>query len=298
MQLRLDVRDLQVVLALSSAGSTQKAASVLHLSQPAVSRALLLAEEKIGAKLFDRTARGLAPTAAGERLVAGAGPLLAELADLEHRVGAGSAPARVRLVCECYTAYRWLPSALTSLGLPGLAVVLDVEHTRDPVPALVRGELDVALLTTSAVRAPIEEAPMFADEIVFVMSASHPLAAKKALSRRDLREATLLGSSSTPPPEVRWFVARVFGKTRPSLAFVQFPLTEAIVDAARVGMGVAVLSEWIAEPFVKDGALVVKRLATGPLRRPWRIAFRPEARESALRLRRALAATAPRVPPS
>jgi LysR family transcriptional regulator for metE and metH len=295
------VRDLQLVLALASAGSTSKAAAVLHLSQPAVSRALLLAEQKVGTKLFERTGRGLAATPAGERLVAGAGPLLAELADLEHR--AGSAPAgsvRVRMVCECYTAYRWLPSALTSLAknLPGLEVDLAVEHTSAPVPALLDGKIDVALVTTSRVRSPLQEAPLFSDEIVFVMSKDHALASKKAITRKDLRESTLLGSTSTPLPEARSFFLRVFRDPRPRLTFIRFPLTEAIIDAARAGMGVAVLSEWIAGPYVGDGALVVKRLAGGPLRRLWRIAFRRESADAAERLRRVLAPTAPRLPAS
>src|SRR5690349_19798241 len=106
---RLDVRDLRVVLALASAGTTAQAASVLHLTQPAVSRALLAAEDKLGTRLFDRTPRGLVPTAAGQRLVTGATRLLVEMGDLEHLVRAPVAPPmRIRLVCECYTVYHWL----------------------------------------------------------------------------------------------------------------------------------------------------------------------------------------------
>ena len=79
----LDVRDLRVVCALACAGTTAKAAAILHLTQPAVSRALLAAEDKLGEKLFERTPRRLVATAAGERLLAGASRLLIELGDLE-----------------------------------------------------------------------------------------------------------------------------------------------------------------------------------------------------------------------
>src|SRR6478752_2164822 len=120
---RLDIRDLRVVLALASSGTTAQAATVLHLTQPAVSRALLAVEDKLGARLFDRTPRGLVPTAAGERLISGATPLLVELGDLERRVRTPVAPPmHLRLVCECYTAYHWLPSTLMNLrkSLPSL----------------------------------------------------------------------------------------------------------------------------------------------------------------------------------
>ena len=289
-----------MVLALGSAGSTAGASATLHLTQSAVSRALLLAEDKLGVRIFARTARGLMPTPAGERLLQGAGPLLASLADLEHAVRSPvQVPARIRIVCECYTAYRWVPSALTKLRerLPNLEVALEVRCTEDPVAALVSDEVDVALLTTSPVQGDVKERPLFADEIVFVMAPSHPLASRAALTPKDLRSHALI-TSHTPEAEREWFLTRVFGKRRPPLQFLAFPLTEAIVDAARAGMGVAVLSEWIASTYLGHGDLVVKRFAPEPLRRPWRIAYRPEAAEAASRLAGALQGSAPRVYPA
>jgi LysR family transcriptional regulator for metE and metH len=294
---RLEVRDLRVVLALASAGTTARAAAVLHLTQPAVSRALLSAEDRLGTRLFERTPRGLVPTPAGQELVAGATRLLVELGDLEHRVRApAAAPIRLRLVCECYTAYHWLPSALASLrgSLPGLELTLAVEHTQAPVPALVAGDIDIALLTTSPVpRSGLEERQIFSDEVVFIMATSHPLASRRTLTRDDLRGCTLL-TGQTPPAEAQWFMTRVFGRERPRLRVERIPLTEAILDVARAGMGVAVLSEWVASPHLERGGLVAKRLASGPLRRPWRMAWRREAREAALRLMAALETSPPR----
>jgi LysR family transcriptional regulator for metE and metH len=296
---RLDVRDLRVVLALGSAGSTAAAGAAMHLTQSAVSRALLLAEEKLGARLFERTARGLTPTPAGERLLRGAGPILAQLVALEDEARLPVVPpVRVRLVCECYTAYRWLPTALAALRerLPNVEIALAVDHTRAPVAALAAGEVDVALLTTSPVTAGLREKPLFSDEIVFVLAESHPLAARSSLSPQDLREHPLI-SGNTPPAESEWFMRRAFGKKRPKVEFLRFPLTEAVIDATRAGMGVAVLSEWIASSYLDAGGLVAKRLGTEPLRRPWRIAFRPEAAAVAERLASALTGSAPRVFP-
>ena len=294
---RLEVRDLRVALALASAGTTARAASLLHLTQPAVSRALLSLEDKLGTRLFDRSHRGLVATPAGELLVAAAGPLLAELGDLERRLRAPAVTlTKIRVVCECYTAYHWLPSALTSLrsALPGLEIVLAVEHTAAPVEALVAGAVDIALVTTSPVpRGAFGERSLFADEVVFVVAAGHPLAGKRALTRADLRAHALV-TSPTPASEARWFMARVFGRTRPRLRLERFPLTEAILDVTRAGMGIGILSEWIAGPHLGKGGLVAKRLASGPLRRPWRIAWRNDAAAAAARLHGALVATSPR----
>lgn len=294
---RLDVKDLRVVLALSSAGSTAHAASALSLTQPAVSRALLLAEEKLGLRIFERTPRGLTPTAAGERLLEGASKILLELKELERHVRAPVvSPTRLRLVCECYTAYHWLPSVLAALRatMPELEIAIGVEHTREPVAALVDGKVDIALVTTSIVpRAELEERPLFTDELVFVVGASHPLAAKKTLTPDDLRSSKLL-LSHAPASEVDWFLRSVFGRARPRLDVARYPLTEAVIDVARAGMGIAIVSDWVFRPHAKPGELIVKRLTKGPLMRPWRLAWRREVGDAAQLLLSALQGTAPR----
>lgn len=290
-----------MVLALARAGTTVRAAAELHLTQSAVSRGLQLAEEKLGRSIFRRTARGLVPTDVGQRLLAGAPALLAQWVELEARaVEPASPPLHVRLACECYTAYRWLPSTLAALpqNAQGLAVTLAVEHSKSPVPALLAGTLDVALLTTSKARAPLVDRALFSDEIVFVVARSHPLANKAAVTRADLADYPLIASTQTPKPEAEWFNRAVFGRKHVSLTYLRLPLTEAIVDAARAGMGIAVLSEWIASPYLASADLVAKRLAGRPVRRPWRIAFRRDASEAALRLAAVLENAAPRAYPS
>jgi LysR family transcriptional regulator for metE and metH len=299
---RLEVRDLELVLALARRGTTAGAAAALHLTQSAVSRALAQAEARAGLPLFERAPRGLVPTLAGEQLIRGAPLLLAELCELERRIAAPlAAPTRLRIVCECYTAYRWLPSTLAELNrrLPALTVEIKSEHTEAPVAALVDGQIDVALLTTSSIRdlraqrGNFVERPLLTDEIVFLVASSHPLAEAKALSRRDLTRHPLI--SHAPRAEAAWFLTTVFGRRPPKLAFLRFPLTEAIVDAARAGMGVAVLSEWMAGTYLGEGGLRSKRLDSGALRRPWHIAYRRDAAEPAERLRAVLAASAPRL---
>ncbi len=295
----LEVRDLRVILALARAGSTARAAEALHLTQPAVSRALLGAESKLGVRLFDRTPRGLVATATTERLLPDAARLLVELSSFEQSARAPTRPlSRLRVVAECYTAYHWLPSALVSLRqkLPGLAIDLRIEHTAKPLDALEKGELDVALVTTSALpkqrSGPIERRALFSDEIVFIVSTTHPLASRSTLNKKDLESYPLI-TSRPSAEEAAWFMRSVFGRSKPAARFERLPLTEAIIDVARAGLGIAVLSQWIARPHLGLGGLVAKRLAQGPLERPWQFAFRREIREPALKLLEALLVAAP-----
>src|SRR5205814_4695507 len=133
----------------------------------------------------------------------------------------------------------------------------------------------------------VQDEPLFEDEIVFVVGTTHPLAAQTTITTADLRKNVLITSATTPPAEAQWFYTQVFGRRIPKLQFLRFPLTEAIIDAARAGMGVAIMSEWIASGYLSSGGVVVKRLKSGPLLRPWRIAFRPELAVPARRLAQA-----------
>ena len=294
---------MELVLALAESGSTAAAASRLHLTQSAISRALTQAEDRVGVRLFERVARGVVPTVAGATLIAGAPRLLGALRELERSLSAPVAPPkRVRIVCECYTAYRWLPTAAARLNerMPDLELQVDTRFTLNPVQGLLQDRIDVALLTTSELpkgrarhTAPdLVEQPLFSDEIVFLVSSHHRLARAKSLTLADLRTERLI-TGNTPPAESAWFFRTVFGRKRPKLQFQLFPLTEAILDSARAGMGIAVLSDWMASAYLASGDLVCKRLATGPLRRPWRIAYQRSASEVAERLIAPLTASLP-----
>jgi LysR family transcriptional regulator for metE and metH len=263
-----------------------------------VSRALLAAEHKLGVRLFERTPRGLEPTAPGAALLAGATRLLGELHALESQLRTPAAVAEpLRLVCECYTAYHWMPSALAGLqaGLPGVDLQIALESTRDPIAALQAGEIDVALVSEAATPRSrrLVDKPLFADEVVFVMSARHRLASRPSLQRADLVGETLL-TSRLPTRDMAWFHKPLQAPREAALQYQLLPLTEAAIDFARAGMGIAVLSEWIAAPHLQRGDLVARRLASGPLRRPWRLVWRKEVEDTALRLWRVLERAAPR----
>ncbi len=72
----MDLRQLTALVTVAEVGSVTKAARLLHLVQPAVTRQIRLLEEEMGVPLFERTRQGMVATAAGEVLVEPlAGPL-------------------------------------------------------------------------------------------------------------------------------------------------------------------------------------------------------------------------------
>lgn len=293
---RIDVRDLRVVVALGRSGTTAAAAQRLHLTQSAVSRALAAAESHAGVPLFTRTARGLVPTSAGAMFLDAAPGMLAELSALERRMREPApAPRRVRLVAECHMAYPWLAKVVLHLRrtAPGVRLEIPVEHSQRAVEALAEGSVDAALLTS---RPPpgFKSTQMLEDELMFVVSSEHPLATKRALAPRDIASHPLL--VPTARTEDARFLRFVFGSRPPRLRVERLAVTEAIIELARAGLGIAVLSEWVARAYLEspNAGLEALRLRKGPLTRSWRLSHAPELAQAAPLLADAIRAAQPR----
>src|SRR4030095_2670562 len=88
MRRRVRLRDLDTLLAVVEAGRMRGAAEHLHLSQPAISKAIRELESALGVPLFERSRTGVRPTAYGLALVQRAKTVFDELQlglrDLEH----------------------------------------------------------------------------------------------------------------------------------------------------------------------------------------------------------------------
>ncbi len=74
-----DFKQLTALVTVAEAGSVTRAAQLLHLVQPAVTRQIKTLEEELGISLFERTRHGMRPTDAGAVLVDRARRALAEL---------------------------------------------------------------------------------------------------------------------------------------------------------------------------------------------------------------------------
>src|SRR5438874_10611157 len=114
MRMDLEVRHLKLVAAVADVGSLTRAGDRLHLTQSALSHQLRDIEARLGAPLLLRIGKRLVLTPAGERLLASAKAVLAQLEHTEAEIRQmGREKAGVlRLTTECYTCYHWLPPLL------------------------------------------------------------------------------------------------------------------------------------------------------------------------------------------
>ena len=111
-----DLNELRGFCVAADLGSLGRAAVRLRVSQPSLSKRLASLETKVGARLLDRSARGVTLTAAGRRLYRHARPLL-EAADQVGEVMAGmrQTPAVVRLAASHSASEAFVAALLTRL---------------------------------------------------------------------------------------------------------------------------------------------------------------------------------------
>jgi len=141
-----DWDDLRIVLAVSRGGSFAEAASLLGVNESTVVRRLTQAEQRLSARLFDRSLGKVTPTDAGQELVRRAERVEGEIQDATHAVrGTDSRIAgTVRLTSVPLLVNRVLIPALPRLVRqhPNLQVELVAESR---VLSLTKREADIAL---------------------------------------------------------------------------------------------------------------------------------------------------------
>jgi LysR family transcriptional regulator for metE and metH len=270
----LEVRHLLLVAAVAEEGTLTKASTRLHLTQSALSHQLLDLEERLGTRLFHRVSKRMILTAAGERVLASATRVLEDLrrAEEEVRLLVEEKRGLLRLTTECYTCYHWLPALLARFRKkhPGVDVRIDVMSTKRPAEALVEGSIDLAIISSELDDRRLRVTPLFDDEMLVVMAPDHPLADREAITAKELAAETLLTYAALDDSTAYQRVLRPAGLEPKE--WMQVPLTEAMIELARGGIGVAVLARWSVWPQLESGAVVGVPLTRRGLQRQWKAA--------------------------
>jgi LysR family transcriptional regulator for metE and metH len=276
----LEVRHLRLVRAIAEEGGPTRAAARLHLTQSAVSHQLTELEGRLGVALFTRVRRQLKLTPAGTRLVEAARTMLADLSRVErelHRAGARKRAA-LRIAVECFTAYHWLPPVVAALAKehPHVDVQIILDATHEPVTALLRGSIDLAIVSSPVRDRELATTPLFDDEWTVILAPTHPLAARPFVSAVELGRETLFAHDA-PRADVERLRALIASERASMPRAVLVPLTEALVELVKAGLGVAIMSRWAVSPWEARGEIVARRFTRAGLPERWNAVYRRAA---------------------
>jgi LysR family transcriptional regulator for metE and metH len=268
----LEVRHLRLIAGIAEAGSMTKAATGLHLTQSALSHQLRDIESRFNTPFFLRVGKRMVLTAAGRRVLESASRILEELLRVEEDIRqlAEHRDGVIRVATQCNTGYHWLPPLLARFNRkhPRVTVSIRPDTTDRPVQALLDGELDLAILTNDVSDPRLRLRRLFTDEMVALVSRQHPWASRAWVSPRQMASEHLLLYSSSP--EESFVLRRILspaGLTPKRVSFIM--LTEAMIEMAKAGLGVAVLPRWSALPAIADRSVAALSITRTGIRRNW-----------------------------
>jgi DNA-binding transcriptional LysR family regulator len=217
------LRHVELIAELHDCRSILKAARRLNLTQPTVTKALQDVESTLGVKLFERSNRGLEPTAYGEIFARHAKIVLAQLRhaaeELESLRAGYSGKVRVGTLLAASASI--LPDAIALLKKqrPGVAISVVVGTYDILMPSLLVGDLDMVLgrLPDEGRSHALVYEEFYAEPICVVTRRGHPLSRRRRLTLKDIAsEAWLL---PLPETALRRQIERAFveaGATLPS----------------------------------------------------------------------------------
>jgi LysR family hydrogen peroxide-inducible transcriptional activator len=173
------LRQLQYAAAVADLRSFRRAAERCHVSQPSLSAQVIQLEEQLGVRLFERGARKVLVTAAGEVVLGRLRRLLLEADDLAESVRQLGDPlsGTLRLGVIPTVSPYLLPEVVPELRArhPGLAAVWVEDKTEKLVESLREGRIDGALLALEAPLGDVEKEVVCEDPFVLAAPPGHPL---------------------------------------------------------------------------------------------------------------------------
>jgi DNA-binding transcriptional LysR family regulator len=264
-------RQLAAFHAVARLGSVSRAASELHLTQPAVSIQLRLLEESAGTPLLEREGRGVRLSVAGELMAVYAARIL----DLWREVGDEMAAQRgvfsgTLRVGAVTTAEYLLPPLLVTFASehPSVKVKLRVGNRDDIVRMLAGQEIDLAIMGRPPAELKTTSAPFAKHPMAFLAAPAHPLMARRKVALADLNDANLLvrerGSGT------RTTLERLYKEAGLPLRIgSELSSNEAIKQMCAAGFGAAFLSMNTCALELSAGLLALLPMAGNPLQRDW-----------------------------
>jgi DNA-binding transcriptional LysR family regulator len=173
------------VLEVAQAGSIRRAAERLNLTPSAMNRRIQDLEAEIGTPLFERRARGVRLTTAGEMFIRYARSQIAEAGQLKSQVEdlRGLRRGPVQIACSQALAHDFLAAHIAEFQTSHPRVVFDVKvmNHDDALAALAAYDVEMALVYRPAIWPSLRVIASIPQRLVAIVRADHPLATRKTL---------------------------------------------------------------------------------------------------------------------
>ena len=280
--MHITLRHLKTFEAVAACGSISRAATELHLTQPAVSMQMKQLEEQIGLPLLEQVGKRMFLTEAGHELQGHARDIAARMVDLNASMDQFRSLDRGLLrLAVVSTANYFLPRLIADFNRrhPGVRVSLQVANREFVLSALADNSTDLAITGRPPDSADVVGQHFIDNPLVVIAAPGHRLAAAPAVALRQMADETLVvrePGSGTRAAMERHFAAHGMAYR----AGCEFGTNEALKQAVRAGLGLGVVSAQTIELELQAGCLAVLPVEGFPIVRQWYVLHRTHKRLS------------------
>ena len=280
----IDARQLRAFQLLAETGSFTEAAKRMYVTQSAVSHSTKALETALDCKLLERGGKKVALTTAGEVLLRRADRILNEMHRATNEIQALSkwGYGRLRVGATNTMCEHLIPKALRGLKdeVPNAVFSVQAADTHELMEWLDMGEIDVAV----AMGGQNEDTrfhfrPLFTDQLVFVVAPDHPWAEAGVAPEEELQDQRYIIYSRKS--STFRLIERGFRKLGIRLSStMELGNMLAIKELAKVGLGVGLVSPWLASAEIQEGSLIKIDIPGEAVEREWGL-FSRKAGETA-----------------
>lgn len=255
---------LETFCAVVQAGSINKAAESLHLSQPAITRQIKALEKDLGAVLLTRSTHGVELTPAGEAILPFAHQALSAVAGCRQAAAraAGQGAERLAIASGLMIMLFSLPSVIERFRetWPSVAIDLRPGNWGEAVERLLAYEVDVAFLSTPLQVPGVKGTPLFKDPLLLVGAPGTAATMPRRLADLEDQPVFML----TPDSGLRGELGREIEARGIEPKIITHPTVETIKLAVSLGMGWTILPSSAIREEVRAGKLAAEPIQDWP----------------------------------
>ena len=283
------LQQLQILKAVATEKNFTKAAEILYLSQPSLSKQIKKLEKNLNILLINREKNKISLTESGKVLLQYSERILAlceescrVLIDLKNG-DKGNLTVGASQTIGTYLLPRIL--ALFAQNYPQINLKVQINSTRVIAKKIKNREIDIAVVggeISGDLKKNLTINPFLLDELSLIISKSHPFAKKKKINKKDLYclDFITLNSNSTIKKFIDNILIQNQIETKQLKTILQLNSIEGIKTAVSLGLGAAFVSSSAIEKEIKLKTIEIVKIKNITINRKLSIISNPECYKS------------------
>jgi len=255
---------LRIFQAVAETRSFTRAAEVVHLTQPGISKHIRQMEEYYGTLLFDRLGKKVALTHAGEILAEATQEIMASVTAAEQRIEElkGLRGGRLVIGASFALGIYLLPGVLAAFRkrYPAVEVTVDISLSAKIMAKILANKLDLGLVNQDTHDPRLHARQFMTDDLIVIVPRHHRWAKKKWIRPQELLGETFIVAARGAG--VRAVIEeRLKEKGIVLTNVVDFGNVEGVKRAVEAGLGVSIQPQSVVQRELSAGSLTGVLLA-------------------------------------